>query len=343
VHGKNAGSTVAFECASRQYKLSVDPQFTMANPASVIRFGQWLADTGCTVFAFTQTGRARIGAPSKPTPPTDGGTPSKKAASKEAASKAGARKSAPKPSAKTVAADAAVIAAGERMVAADAATVQPTTNEAPTPREGRYTGLLAQQSKNSPGQLVKIVSADMPSAKGHGDWLRAHPALAGTITAANVNDRVAFTLNPQDLIVNFEILGDVSKETGHRAGVKTSGKQQPAEPKRQPTDPKVKRARKEIAAAKALENRASQAPTMSEAEYAARVAEIAAELKAEAQADGADDPTVGWQPVASADGTTMQGVSNKKKRTPKKAAQPIANCSGTAQHRTTCKGNCLPR
>jgi hypothetical protein len=240
-HGKPKARTMIQECLTQQY-IDQGNSFTAGEAASYLDFARWMAKRPRPVFANTKDGFVMVGGPSDddPTPPPPSGSkppvkaPGALSPTKASASKGGARKGAFRPTQEqmTASADATVMTAAAKMVTTEASS-----------RAGRYTALVAAQKKTDPGTLVKLTSPEMPRAKAHGDWMRVHPALHSLVVKANMGDRVSFTLDSNDVIVAFEITGDLTKETGHRPGVQTSGKQQAPDVKPQPTDKKVKAAR----------------------------------------------------------------------------------------------------
>jgi hypothetical protein len=99
--------------------------------------------------------------------------------------------------------------------------------------------------------MVRIVSDIHTGDKGQGVWFSATKEL---LAGRSIGDRVSFVLDGRDKnlgkLIGLTLLGSVESDTGHKEGVKPSGKQDAPAPKGQPKD-EVVAAGPEGAAAKA--------------------------------------------------------------------------------------------
>lgn len=125
---------------------------------------------------------------------------------------------------------------------------------------GTYKGFInrigqTEQTKH----MVRIISGTHNGPKGEGVWFSATPEL---LAGRSVGDRVSYVLDGRDKnlgkLIGLTLLGSVEKDTGHKAGVENSGKQQAPAPKGQPKD-EVAASGKEGAEAKAAKVAARRA------------------------------------------------------------------------------------
>lgn len=125
-----------------------------------------------------------------------------------------------------------------------------------------YKGYLVRHA-GKPIGMIKFLTASFPGPKGDGNWFYSSEKVRGEIVKYNEGDRIAVVLgyikNTSGVmelgIVKHKLLGSVEKETGAVAGVKTSGKQQPAETRKPLVDRRVKAATPEQKAKLARESR----------------------------------------------------------------------------------------
>jgi hypothetical protein len=328
VHGKNAGQVVAFECATRQFEAATGTKFDIRLTGTLLELAAWLTTNRVVVAAHTNTGRALIsnGKPERDPDPTQPTAPKGPAPKFEKSPIKKGRQA-------NVMAYARFIDSGQRLLAPTHTPAKTAQNVLATedglktwgsgqPRPGTYTGFVVKHAKSTVG-LVNIVSLDMPGAKSHGDWLSAADQdVASQIVKAQPQDHVEFMLRGKgdsERIVTFRILSTITKDSGVTPGVKNSGKQQPAEPKRQSTDPKVKQAR--IAKRKTASTTVESAPESEE--YLDKVEAVLG-----------DDPEI----KAAVEHSRKKLAAKGGRKSAPKAT--VANCSGSTIHRATCKGNC---
>jgi hypothetical protein len=134
-----------------------------------------------------------------------------------------------------------------------------SSNNAPKEKEldasvtgGTFTGFITRIGMTpETAHMVQIVSAVHIGDKGKGLWFSATKEL---LAGRSVGDRVSFVLDGRDKnlgkLIGLTLLGSIESDTGHKEGVKPSGKQDAPAPRSQPKD-EVVAAGSEGAAAKA--------------------------------------------------------------------------------------------